>query len=189
MTKISLVIPVYNEEGSVQELTQRILEMSKKNGYSADIVFINDGSRDGTADVLNALAEAHNEVRVEHFRHNRGKAEALHRGFRLAEGDYVVTMDGDLQDDPDEVPALLAKIDEGWDLVSGWKKIRHDPVDKTLPSKVWNGMIRFLTGIEIHDMNCGLKAYRREVVKSISLYGELHRYIPVLGQNGGLSQY
>ncbi len=182
---ISVVIPVYNEEGSVEELCTRIMKTAGTHDYSVEILFINDGSSDGTKGILDRLAAENESVSVIHFRHNKGKADALHQGFRRVTGDYVITMDGDLQDDPDEIPALVAKIDEGWDVVSGWKKIRHDPVDKTLPSKLWNKAIRSLTGINIHDFNCGLKAYRNEVVKSVSLYGELHRYIPVLAKMEG----
>ncbi len=185
MNDLSLVIPVLNEEGTLRTLTEKILSVMASEGLSGDILFINDGSTDNTPEILDDLSREFKEVHVIHFRRNHGKAAALQAGFREASGRYVITMDGDLQDDPEEIPRLVAKLREGWDMVSGWKKIRHDPLSKTLPSKIFNKITGLLTGIHIHDFNCGLKAYRRDVVKAISLYGELHRYIPVLAKMEG----
>jgi glycosyltransferase involved in cell wall biosynthesis len=185
MTEVSLVIPVLNEEGTVKTLTERIRKVLLHDGYTGEIIFINDGSTDQTPEILDTLTREFDNVQVIHFRQNKGKAAALQAGFREASGHYIITMDGDLQDDPEEVPNLIAKLREGWDMVSGWKKIRHDPLNKTLPSKIFNKITGAMTGIHIHDFNCGLKAYRREVVKTISLYGELHRYIPVLAKMEG----
>ncbi len=185
MIDVSLVIPVLNEEGTVSSLTEKILSVLKAESLTGEILFINDGSTDKTPEILDALTREYNNVFVIHFRRNKGKAAALQAGFQDVKGRYVITMDGDLQDDPEEIPRLLAKFKEGWDMVSGWKKVRHDPLNKTLPSKLFNKTTSLLTGIRIHDFNCGLKAYRKEVVQSISLYGELHRYIPVLAKMEG----
>lgn len=185
MTDLSLVIPVLNEEGSLVVLTDKIMSVLLSKNIKGEILYINDGSTDQTRDILNDLSEKHDNVKVVHFRNNKGKAAALQEGFTKAKGRYVITMDGDLQDDPEEIPNLIAKLEEGWDMVSGWKKVRHDPLDKTLPSKLFNKTTSKLTGIPIHDFNCGLKAYRQDVVKSIILYGELHRYIPVLAKMEG----
>jgi glycosyltransferase involved in cell wall biosynthesis len=185
MTRLTVLIPVYNEEGTLLELTERLQKLFKEKAYEGKIIFVNDGSTDDTATFLNQLSEQYDNVKAIHFRLNRGKADALQAGFDAADGDFVITMDGDLQDDPMEIPHLLAKLEEGWDLVSGWKKTRHDPIGKTLPSKFFNKTTSMLSGIKIHDFNCGLKAYRIEVVKSIQLYGELHRYIPVLALQAG----
>ena len=156
MKNISVVVPVFNEEGSVEELARKIQISSEKHSFDYEIIFINDGSTDGTKHVIDTLCSENKNILSIHFRHNKGKADALQAGFSLAKNEYIITMDGDLQDDPEEIPQLISKIDEGWDVVSGWKKIRHDPVNKTLPSKFWNKAIRFLTGINIHDFNCGL---------------------------------
>lgn len=185
MKRITVVVPVYNEEGSVNELTRRIQTTFKEHQIKGDILFVNDGSLDNTQEMIDQLTADYSNISVIHFGYNRGKADALQAGFEKAEGDYIITMDGDLQDDPNEIPHLIAKIDEGWDLVSGWKKNRHDPIDKTLPSKFFNKTTSAFTGIKIHDFNCGLKAYRSEVVKKIRVYGELHRYIPVLAMMEG----
>ncbi|MDD3806779.1 MAG: glycosyltransferase family 2 protein [Candidatus Marinimicrobia bacterium] len=185
MIDVSIVIPVFNEEGTVQPLTEKILSVLNRESLTGEIYFVDDGSTDKTTQILDELEKTFDNVHVIHFRRNRGKAAALQAGFRKAKGKFVITMDGDLQDDPEEIPNLLQKLHEGWDMVSGWKKIRHDPVSKTLPSKIFNKTTSFLTGIRIHDFNCGLKAYRKEVVQSISLYGELHRYIPVLAKMEG----
>jgi glycosyltransferase involved in cell wall biosynthesis len=185
MTDLSLVIPVLNEEGSLRILTDKIMNVFASENIKGEIRFINDGSTDQTSDILDDLSGQYENVKVVHFRNNKGKAAALQEGFKQAKGRYVITMDGDLQDDPEEIPRLIAKLEEGWDMVSGWKKIRHDPLDKTLPSKLFNKTTSKLTGIPIHDFNCGLKAYRQEVVRSITLYGELHRYIPVLAKMEG----
>ncbi|KUK55777.1 MAG: Undecaprenyl-phosphate 4-deoxy-4-formamido-L-arabinose transferase [Marinimicrobia bacterium 46_47] len=185
MIDVSIVIPVLNEEGTLKTLTDKILAVLRSENLQGEIYFINDGSTDQTPKILDTLAKDIEQVSVTHFRRNKGKAAALQAGFRQVKGRYVITMDGDLQDDPEEIPRLLAKLKEGWDMVSGWKKVRHDPLNKTLPSKLFNKTTSLLTGIPIHDFNCGLKAYRKEVVQSISLYGELHRYIPVLAKMEG----
>src|SRR6056297_1358951 len=162
---VSVVVPVYNEEGTVKELKERVVDVLRKNGLTGEILFINDGSTDKTTNICNKLAEENEMIIHRHFRRNKGKAAALQAGFDLASGDYVITMDGDLQDEPGEIPALMAKIDEGWDIVSGWKKKRHDPITKRWPSKIFNKVVSSMSGIKIHDFNCGLKAYRKEVVK------------------------
>ncbi|MDD3966442.1 MAG: glycosyltransferase family 2 protein [Candidatus Neomarinimicrobiota bacterium] len=182
---LSVIIPVYNEEGSLRELSERIMRVFEKGGYKGEIIFINDGSTDKTAEILNALDNEQMLIRSIHFHRNKGKAAALQAGFEEAKGKYVITMDGDLQDEPGEIPALIAKLEEGFDIVSGWKKKRHDPISKRWPSKLFNSVARAMSGIKIHDFNCGLKAYRREVVKQIRVYGEMHRWIPVLAKVEG----
>ena len=180
---ISVVIPLYNEEESLPELHRRLGEILPGIG-SYEIIFIDDGSTDGSLNVLEKLFTKDPHVCVHSFRRNRGKSAALAAGFEKAEGNYVVTMDADLQDDPAEIPALLSRLDE-CDLVSGWKFPRRDPLSKRIPSKVINWLTAKLTGVRIHDMNCGLKAYKNEVVKGLSLYGEQHRFIPALVHAGG----
>ena len=182
---VSIVIPVYNEEGTVRELADRLISVFEKEKYQGEIIFVNDGSSDSTTDHCNEMAKTHPAVRHIHFHRNKGKAAALQAGFDSAKGKYVITMDGDLQDEPNEIPALIAKLNEGWDIVSGWKKKRHDPISKRWPSKLFNWAARRMSGIKIHDFNCGLKAYRNEVVKTIKLYGEMHRWIPVLAKVEG----
>ncbi len=177
---ISVVIPLLNEEVSLPELTEKILEQFNSLGKECEIIFIDDGSTDASFNVLMQLKEKYPIIRIIQFRKNFGKSAALSEGFKKADGDIVITMDADLQDDPAEIPNLVAKLDDGYDLVSGWKKERHDPIGKTIPSKLFNFTTRKLTGIKIHDFNCGLKAYRKEVIKAIPVYGELHRYLPVL---------
>lgn len=177
---LTLVIPLYNEEESLRELTERITETMKDRNLEYEILFLNDGSTDGSEELLIALSTEYASVRKITFRKNYGKSAALAEGFKRASGDIVITMDADLQDDPVEIPALMDKINDGFDLVSGWKKKRHDPLGKTIPSKFFNKVTSWMTGIKIHDFNCGLKAYRREVIKEIPVYGELHRYLPVL---------
>ena len=177
---ISVVIPLLNEAESLPELTQRVHEQLEKTGRSFEIVFIDDGSRDGSFDVLNQLKPKYPEIHIIQFNRNFGKSAALSEGFGSAQGEIVITMDADLQDDPEEIPKLIKEIESGFDLVSGWKKKRNDPITKTIPSKLFNIATRQLTGIKIHDFNCGLKAYRRDVIKAIPVYGELHRYLPVL---------
>ena len=182
--KISVVIPVYNEEESLPELYVRLNEVTTALaplGWQHEYVFVDDGSTDRSILVLRDLRQKDPEhVNVISFRRNYGKSAALETGFRAVDGDVVITMDADLQDDPREIPNLIAKLETGADLVSGWKKTRHDPISKTAPSKLFNTVTSLLSGIKLHDFNCGLKAYRREVVDSITLYGELHRFIPVL---------
>jgi glycosyltransferase involved in cell wall biosynthesis len=176
---ISIVIPVFNEEENIIPLYKDIIQVIKKK-YSYEILFIDDGSYDNTLEEIKKLEKKDKKVKHISFRKNFGKAEALNIGFSKVQGDIVFTMDGDLQDNPIEIPQFLKKIDEGYDLVSGWKFKRLDPLGKRLPSKFFNWLTSFLTGIKLNDFNCGFKAYRKEVVKSISLYGELHRYVPAL---------
>jgi glycosyltransferase involved in cell wall biosynthesis len=177
---ISIVIPLLNEADSLVELTDRIYEQLKPTNKQFEIVYIDDGSTDGSFEVLNRLKKTHPEIHIIQFKRNFGKSAALSEGFKVASGAIVITMDADLQDDPEEIPRLVNEIESGYDLVSGWKKKRNDPITKTIPSKFFNIATRRLTGIQIHDFNCGLKAYRRDVIKAIPVYGELHRYLPVL---------
>lgn len=181
---ISVVVPLYNEEESLYELTGAIEESLAKT-YSFEIIFIDDGSTDASWEEVSKLAQEKNFVHGISFRTNQGKSAALQAGFEKAKGEFVVTMDADLQDDPNEVPEMIAKLKEGNDLVSGWKKKRYDPISKTIPSKFFNYVTQVASGIKLHDFNCGLKAYKNEVVKSIYLYGELHRYVPVLAKREG----
>jgi len=178
--KISVLVPCYNEEESLPELYAKLEQVMHERGYDYEYVFVDDGSTDRTIAVLRELAQRSNRVSVIGFRRNYGKSAALNVGFRAVSGDVIVTMDADLQDDPEEIPGLLAKLEAGADLVSGWKVDRKDPISKTLPSKFFNAVTSAASGIRLHDFNCGLKAYRREVVDAITLYGELHRFIPVL---------
>jgi glycosyltransferase involved in cell wall biosynthesis len=183
---ISIIVPVLNEEGSLDKFYN---ETTKSlNEYSNwEIIFIDDGSDDESYNIMRKLADEDNRVSIIQFFKNFGKADALSEGFKQANGDVVITIDADLQDDPAEIPRLFKKIQEGWDVVSGWKKDRKDPISKRLPSKLFNMVTRFLTGIKIHDFNCGLKAYRRKVIKSIDIYGGLHRYIPAIAGQKGFS--
>jgi glycosyltransferase involved in cell wall biosynthesis len=185
--ELSIVIPLYNEEESLPELEAWIRRVSEREGYDYEIIMIDDGSTDSSWAVIQELAARNPRVRGIKFQRNYGKAAGLHTGFQAARGDVVITMDADLQDSPDEIPELLRMIrEEGYDLVSGWKKKRYDPVlTKNLPSKFYNWTARRLTGIHLHDFNCGLKAYRKQVVKSIEVYGDMHRYIPVLAKWAG----
>ena len=182
---ISVVIPVHNEERSVATLYDELVAALAADGRAWEAVFVDDGSTDGTFGVLTRLHDQHDNVRVVRLRRNFGKAAALDAGFGEASGDLVVTMDGDLQDDPAEIPRLLAKLGEGYDLVSGWKTKRRDPLTRRIPSKIFNTVAGAVSGVRLHDMNCGLKAYRAEVVQGMQLYGELHRYIPVLAHYRG----
>jgi len=182
---LSLVIPVFNEADSVGRLVDEIDEALAEDGRPYEIVFVDDGSTDRSFAVMKELAEERTYVRVVKLRRNFGKAAALAHGFAAARGDTVVTMDGDRQDDPGEIPRLVAPLSEGYDLVSGWKQSRKDPLNKTLPSRFFNWTVRRATGIPLHDFNCGLKAYRRDVVETINVYGELHRYIPVVAAQAG----
>ncbi len=177
---LSIVIPLYNEEESLKELHQQLRSALGKMNVRYEILFVDDGSTDKSFQVLRDLKRADKHVKVVRFRRNYGKSAALSVGFEKAQGNIVVTLDADLQDDPAEIPLLKMKIDEGFDLVSGWKKKRKDPISKTIPSRFFNFVTARMTGIRIHDFNCGLKAYRREVVKTVKVYGELHRYVPVL---------
>lgn len=178
---ITILIPLYNEAESLKELYQKIISIEYLSSKNIEILFIDDGSKDDSLKILKEIYENDKErVRIISFRRNHGKSSALSAGFKYANGDIVITMDADLQDEPNEIPNLINKLNEGYDLVSGWKKKRRDPISKTLPSKIFNKVTAFLTGIKIHDFNCGLKAYKSDVVKEIDVYGELHRYIPVL---------
>lgn len=184
---VSIVIPVFNEEESLPELEQAIAD-ALKSAYSYEIIFVDDGSTDDSWKVIRSLGDEKEFVHGIRFHHNYGKSVALQAGFEAAKGAYVVTMDADLQDDPAEVPEMIGMLQDGYDLVSGWKKERHDPLSKTIPSKFFNFVTRKVAGIDLHDFNCGLKAYHAEVVENIYLYGELHRYIPMLAKKEGFSR-
>ncbi len=177
---ISVVIPLYNEEESLKELHQQLRSTLGRMNIRYELVFIDDGSTDRSIQVLRDLRRNDKHIRIYRFRRNYGKSAALSVGFEKAQGNIVITMDADLQDDPAEIPALKRKLEEGYDLVSGWKKVRHDPITKTVPSRFFNFITSLMTGVRLHDINCGLKAYRKDVVKSVNVYGELHRYVPVL---------
>ncbi len=177
---VSLVIPLYDEEESLRPLHARLSQALGTVGRRYEIVFVDDGSTDGSFAILEELHQADEHVRAIQFRRNFGKSAALSAGFREARGEIIITMDADLQDDPQEIPNFLAAVEQGHDLVSGWKYPRRDPLTKTLPSRLFNWTTGLLTGVNLHDLNCGFKAYRREVVEEISIYGELYRYIPVL---------
>lgn len=183
---ISVVVPVYDERDSLPELMEWIDGVMRREGYSYEVVMIDDGSDDDSWNVIERLSEQYPELRAIGFIRNYGKSAALYCGFEAARGEVVITMDADLQDSPDEIPELYRMITEqGYDLVSGWKKHRYDPIGKTLPSKFFNATARAVSGIKLHDFNCGLKAYRKKVVKSIEVFGEMHRYIPILAARAG----
>ena len=183
---ISVVVPLYNEAESLPELAEWVDRVMRENGFSYEKILIDDGSSDGSWEVVEGLKERYPAVRGISFARNYGKSAALYCGFAAAEGKVVITMDADLQDSPDEIPELRRMIlEEGYDLVSGWKKRRHDPVGKRWPSKFFNWTARSVSGIRLHDFNCGLKAYRRKVVKAIEVYGEMHRFIPILAKQAG----
>lgn len=187
---ISVVVPLYNEAESLPELEEWIARVMAENSFTYEIIFVNDGSTDSSWEVIRSLAAKNPAVKGVSFRRNYGKSPALNTGFIRAEGDVVITMDADLQDSPDEIPALYRMITEdGYDLVSGWKKKRYDPLSKTIPTKLFNATARKVSGIHnLHDFNCGLKAYRNKVVKHIEVYGDMHRYIPFLAKNAGFSR-
>ncbi|MGB2867930.1 MAG: glycosyltransferase family 2 protein [Bacteroidota bacterium] len=182
---LSVIVPLYNEEESLRELFEKIKEVVGRMKRSFEVIFVDDGSSDNSFKVLQELHAKNPQVKVIRFRRNFGKSAALSVAFKEAVGEFVVTMDADLQDDPEEIPELIERIGDSYDLVSGWKKVRFDPLTKTIPSRFFNYVTGKLTGIPIHDFNCGLKAYRREVVKGINVYGELHRYIPALAHWAG----
>ncbi|MCI0638483.1 MAG: glycosyltransferase family 2 protein [Gemmataceae bacterium] len=182
---ISIVIPVYNEKDSLAALFGEIALTASQANLAFEVIFADDGSRDGSWQIIADLARQHAEVRGLRLRRNFGKAAALSAGFAAAKGDIVLTLDADLQDDPAEIPSFLAALNEGKDVVSGWKKKRHDPWHKVLPSRVFNFLVSWLTGVKLHDHNCGMKCYRAEVFREIRLYGELHRFIPVLAAARG----
>jgi glycosyltransferase involved in cell wall biosynthesis len=184
---ISVVVPVYNERDNVGPLTDELMPVLRELPQRSEVIFVDDGSRDGTAAVLDRLAAEVPEISVVRLRRNFGKAEALMAGFTVAEGEILITIDGDLQDDPREIPRMLAELDKGFDLVSGWKYNRQDPASKRLPSKVFNGVTRKVSGVPLHDLNCGFKVYRSEVVDSLALAGDQYRYIPVLAVHEGFS--
>ena len=186
---VSVVVPLYNEEESLPELVAWIDRVAKEHKLSYEVIMIDDGSTDGSWEVVEKLATQYDTVRGIAFRRNYGKSAALYCGFEAAEGEVVITMDADLQDSPDEIPELRRMIlEEGYDLVSGWKKKRYDPIGKRWPSKFFNGTARLASGIKLHDFNCGLKAYRKKVVKSIEVYGEMHRFIPILAKKAGFKR-
>jgi glycosyltransferase involved in cell wall biosynthesis len=186
---ISIVIPLYNEQESLPELTSWIDAVCEKNNFSVEIIFIDDGSTDESWNVIVDLKTNYSVIKAIRFRRNHGKSAALHVGFKEAKGEVVITMDADLQDSPDEIPELVRRIyKENFDLISGWKKKRFDPITKTVPTKLFNWAARKMSGIKLNDFNCGLKAYRKEVIKNIEVQGEMHRYIPVLVKMAGFKQ-
>ena len=187
---VTVVVPLYNEEESLRELHDWIKRVMDENGLTYEVIFVNDGSTDNSWQVLQNMQKEYPEVHAIRFRRNYGKSPALYCGFERAQGDVVITMDADLQDSPDEIPGLYKMIkEEGYDLVSGYKQKRYDPLSKTIPTKLFNATARKISGIHnLHDFNCGLKAYRKEVVKNIEVYGEMHRYIPYLAKNAGFDR-
>lgn len=187
---ISIVVPLYNEDESLPELMAWIDKVCTENNFAYEVIMVDDGSKDNSWQVLEELVQKYSSLRGIRFQRNYGKSAALNEGFKAAKGDVVFTMDADLQDSPDEIPEMYAMIKSGqYDLVSGWKKVRYDnAVTKNLPSKLYNGVNRMISGIQLHDMNCGLKAYRKKVVKSIEVYGEMHRFIPVIAKQAGFSR-
>lgn len=187
---ISIVVPLYNEDESLPELMAWINKVCTEHHYAYEVIMVDDGSKDNSWQVVQTLAQQYPSVKGIKFQRNYGKSPALNEGFKAAQGNVVITMDADLQDSPDEIPELYTMIMSGqYDLVSGWKKVRHDnAVTKNLPSKLYNGVNRMISGIQLHDMNCGLKAYRKKVVKSIEVYGEMHRFIPVIAKQAGFGK-
>ncbi|MEX1000527.1 MAG: glycosyltransferase family 2 protein [Crocinitomicaceae bacterium] len=187
--QISLVIPLFNEEESLTELHEWIVGVMQKHRFTYEIIFVNDGSTDNSWSVIEQLKKKDPAVRGIKFQRNYGKSAALHVGFGATKGEVIITLDADLQDSPEEIPELYEMITtEKYDLVSGWKKKRYDPLSKTIPTKIYNGVNRMMSGIKLHDMNCGIKAYRKEVVKSIEIFGEMHRYIPVIAKAAGFTK-
>ncbi len=187
---ISVVIPLFNEEESLPELVSWITRVCAEHSYSHEIIMVDDGSSDDSWNVIKQLSTQYPAIKAIRFQRNYGKSPALYAGFKAAHGNVVITMDADLQDSPDEIPGLYDMIiKDGYDLVSGWKKVRYDnAITKNLPSKLYNAVNRWFSGIELHDMNCGLKAYKRKVIKSIEVYGEMHRFIPVLAKHAGFKK-
>ncbi len=188
--QLSIVIPLLNEEESLKELHHWITETLDANGFSYEVIFIDDGSTDGSWEVINTLSRKRENIKAIRFNRNYGKSQALHAGFAAAEGEVIITMDADLQDNPEEIPELYRMIaQDNYDLVSGWKRKRYDSIiAKNLPSKLFNAAARKTSGLSLHDFNCGLKAYKKEVIKTVDVYGEMHRYIPVLAKNAGFSK-
>ncbi len=186
---ISIVVPVYNEEESLAELREWIEKVLSSHSWEYEVIMVDDGSNDSSWKVIEELGAAHKEVKGIRFQRNYGKAAALHTAFQAVSGEVVITMDADLQDSPEEIPELTRMIlEDGFDLVSGWKRKRYDPLSKRIPSKLYNGIARLVSGIKLHDFNCGLKAYRKSVVKSIEVYGDMHRYIPFLAKQAGFGK-
>jgi|UniRef100_UPI0040490169 glycosyltransferase involved in cell wall biosynthesis len=186
---ISVVVPLFNEEESLTELCDWISRVMQTHGFTYEVILVDDGSTDSSWEVVNTLSQNNKNIKGIKFNRNYGKSAALNTGFKKANGEVVITMDADLQDSPDEIPALYQKIKkEGFDMVSGWKKKRHDPISKTIPSKFFNFVTRKISGIKLHDFNCGLKAYREQVVKNVNVYGEMHRYIPVIAKWNGFTK-
>jgi len=186
---ISVVVPLYNEDESLPELIAWIDEVMHKHNFSYEAIFVDDGSTDRSWQVITELKQKFASIRAIKFRRNYGKSAALNVGFEAAQGDVVITMDADLQDSPDEIPELYKRIKEdGYDVISGWKKKRYDPITKTIPTKLFNAATRKMSGIQLNDFNCGLKAYRHDVIKTIEVYGEMHRYIPVLAKWAGFTK-
>jgi glycosyltransferase involved in cell wall biosynthesis len=189
MLQLSIVVPLYNEAESLPELCSWIDRVMKENGFSYEMIFVNDGSNDNSWEVLKQLSTQYSTILAISFARNYGKSAALHEGFSKASGQVVITMDADLQDSPDEIPELYRLItEENYDLISGWKQKRFDPISKTIPTKLYNAATRKLSGVHLHDFNCGLKAYKIEVVKTLRLYGEMHRYIPVQAKWNGFTK-
>jgi len=185
---ISIVVPLYNEKESLSHLVAEIAKTLDSCGKIYEVVFVDDGSTDGSFDELQLLHKTYNsKMKALRFSRNYGKSAALNAGIDHASGNIIITMDADLQDDPAAIPEMIAKLEEGWDVVSGWKKVRHDPIGKTLPSKVWNIFTSMLCGLKLHDFNCGFKAYKSEAAKSLDIYGERHRYLPALAHWDGFS--
>lgn len=186
---ISVVIPLYNEDESLPELIEWIKRVMDNNHYTFEVILVDDGSKDNSWQIIEACSREDHRIRGIKFRRNYGKSAALHCGFQNAKGEVVITMDADMQDSPDEIPSLYQMITlEDYDMVSGWKKKRYDPLSKTLPTKLFNATARKFSGIKLHDFNCGLKAYKNKVVKNIEVYGEMHRYIPILAKQAGFTR-
>ena len=185
MKRISVVVPLFNEKDALDQLHAELVEEAERLPYEFEFIFVDDGSTDGSRDALRRLLRSDSRLQVICFRRNFGKSAALSAGFSMARGDVIVTMDADLQDKPAEMEKLLTRLEEGYDLVSGWKRVRRDPITKRWPSSLFNFATSLLTGVPLHDINCGFKAYRREVLTEVRVYGEMHRYIPVLASYRG----
>ncbi len=186
---LSIVVPLYNEEESLPELCEWIARVMNTHQFTYEVILVDDGSHDASWHIIGQIVEANPFVRGIRLNRNYGKSAALHTGFMHAQGEVVITMDADLQDSPDEIPALYAMImEDGYDLVSGWKKRRYDPITKTVPSRFFNFVTRKFSGIKLHDFNCGLKAYRKNVIKTLDIYGEMHRYIPIIAKRNGFTR-
>lgn len=185
MPKLSVVIPVFNEQDSLVELQREIRSVSDSNQFELETVFVDDGSTDRSWQIMKQLAESDDRVQCLRFRRNFGKAAAIRAGAKASSGELIITMDADLQDDPAEIPRMIEKLGDDLDLVSGWKEVRNDPLGKTVPSKVFNWLVGWMTGVKLHDHNCGFKIYRREIFEEVKLYGEMHRFVPVLAAARG----